>query len=61
VVLTAGGIALGLGATLVGIGFATSSATSGVSLALGLTFGALLGIAGIVTLIIGLVLLAAGK
>lgn len=61
VVLTAGGIALGLGATLVGIGFAASSATSGVSLALGLTFGALLGIAGIVTLIVGLVLLAAGK
>ncbi|MDP1827744.1 MAG: hypothetical protein Q8L48_31010 [Archangium sp.] len=61
VVLTAGGIALGLGATLVGIGFATSTATQGVSLALGLTFGALLGIAGIITLIIGLVLLAAGK
>lgn len=61
VVLTAGGIALGLGVTLVGIGFATASATQGVGLALGLTFGALLGIAGIITLIIGLVLLAAGK
>ncbi len=61
VVLTAGGIALGLGVSLVGIGFATSTATQGVGLALGLTFGALLGIAGIITLIIGLVLLAAGK
>ena len=59
-VLTAGGIALGLGATLVGIGFAVGS-SNGVVLALGLTFGALLGIAGIVTLIVGLVLLAAGK
>jgi hypothetical protein len=61
VVLSAGGIAMGLGLTLVGVGFAASSATGTVSLWLGLTFGALLGIAGIVTLIIGLVMLAAGK
>ena len=59
-VLTAGGIALGLGATLVGIGFAVGS-SNGVVLALGLTFGALLGVAGIVTLIVGLIMLAAGK
>jgi hypothetical protein len=61
IVLTAGGIALGLGVTLIGIGFAASTATSGTSLLLGLTFGALLGIAGIITLIVGLVLLAAKK
>jgi hypothetical protein len=58
VVLTAGGIALGLGVGLIGIGFATGN---GVGLALGLTFGALLGIAGLITLIVGLILLAAGK
>jgi hypothetical protein len=61
VVLTAGGIALGLGAALFGIGFATSSSSGGVGLALGITFGALLGITGIITLIVGLILLAAGK
>jgi hypothetical protein len=61
VVLTAGGIALGLGAALFGIGFATSSSSGGVGLALGITFGALLGIAGLITLIVGLILLAAGK
>ena len=58
VVLTAGGIALGLGAVLIGVGFASSN---GVGIALGLTFGALLGIAGLITLIVGLILLAAGK
>jgi hypothetical protein len=47
--------------TLIGIGFAASTATSGTSLLLGLTFGALLGIAGIITLIVGLVMLAAKK
>lgn len=61
IVLTAGGIALGLGAALFGIGFATSSTSGGVGLALGITFGALLGITGLITLIVGLILLAAGK
>lgn len=59
VVLTAGGIALGLGLLSFGIGFASSGNT--VVLALGLTFGAVLGIAGVITLIVGLIMLAAGK
>lgn len=58
VVLTVGGIALGLGATLLGIGFV--SGNSGILL-VGATFGALLGIAGLITLIVGLILLAVGK
>lgn len=61
VVLTAGGIALGLGLTIIGVGFAASSGSGGFVLALGLTFGGLIGIAGLITLIIGLILLAAGK
>lgn len=56
-VLTAGGIALGLGAVVFGVGFALGNGWQLV----GATFGVLLGVAGLVCLIIGLVLLAAGK
>lgn len=57
VLLTAGGIALGLGAVAFGVGFAVRG---GFEL-IGATFGVLLGVAGLVCLIIGLILLAAGK
>jgi len=56
-VLTAGGIALGLGAVIFGVGFAVGSGWQLV----GATFGVLLGVAGLVCLIVGLILLAAGK
>lgn len=61
VVLTAGGVALGLGLTIFGVGFALGSSTSGAGVALGATFGALFGIIGLVTLIVGLIILAVGK
>jgi hypothetical protein len=59
--LTAGGIALGVGAALVGLGFVLSPATGGGSLIIGITFGALLGLTAIVCLIVALAFLAAGK
>ncbi|MFT3711521.1 MAG: hypothetical protein QM817_28125 [Archangium sp.] len=58
VVITAGGIALGLGLLVFGIGYATSN-TGGILL--GATFGILLGVAGLICLLVGLILLAAGK
>lgn len=57
IVITAGAVALGVGATVFGIGFAMQ----GWALAIGITFGAGLGIIGLITLIVGLILLAAGK
>lgn len=58
VVLTVGGAVLGAGAILIVIGAAANNPTT---LLLGLTFGALLAVAGLITLIVGLILLAAGK
>jgi hypothetical protein len=55
--LTAGGIALGVGLTVFGLGFVGSGAWR----ALGITFGVLLGLAGLICLIIGLVFLATGR
>ncbi len=55
--LTAGGIALGVGATVFGLGFLGGSGW----LLLGITFGVLLGLAGLICLIIGLIFLASGK
>jgi len=55
--LTAGGIALGVGLTIFGLGFAGG----GAWLALGITFGVLLGLAGLICLIIGFVFLATGR
>lgn len=57
VVLTVGGIALGLGLAVFGVGYAFG----GAGVLLGATFGILLGVAGLVCLLIGLILLAAGK
>lgn len=54
VMLTAGGIALGVGAALFGISFATLNATGGVSIILA-TVGALVGIGGLIVLLIGLI------
>lgn len=56
-VLTAGGIALGLGLAVFGIGYAAG----GAGVLLGATFGILLGVAGLICLLVGLILLAAGK
>jgi hypothetical protein len=56
-VLTAGGIALGLGLVVFGVGYAAG----GAGLLLGATFGILLGVAGLICLLVGLILLAAGK
>lgn len=56
-VLTAGGIALGLGLAVFGIGYAAG----GAGLLLGATFGIILGVAGLICLLVGLILLAAGK
>ncbi len=58
VLLTTGGIALGLTAVSVGLGFATASSGFGVFL---FTLGAILGVTGLLVLIIGLILLAVGK
>jgi hypothetical protein len=55
--LTAGGIALGLGLTVFGLGFVGQ----GGWLFLGVTFGVLLGLAGLICLIIGFVFLATGR
>lgn len=57
IVLTAGGVALGLAATLFGIGFA---AQGGVLL-ITFTLGAIVGVIGLITLIVGLILLATGN
>ena len=58
VLLTTGGIALGLTALSVGLGFASGSSGAGLFV---FTVGALLGITGLIVLIIGLILLAVGK
>lgn len=60
VVLTAGGIAFGVGLGMIGLGYAFAGATQAVSLFVA-TFGALFGIIGLITLIVGLILLAVGK
>ncbi|MFO0599783.1 MAG: hypothetical protein U0228_31030 [Myxococcaceae bacterium] len=58
VVLTAGGIALGLGLAIFGIGYAAGGSAG---ILLGVTFGVLFGVIGLITLLVGLILLAAGK
>lgn len=58
VLLTTGGIALGLTALSVGLGFASGSSGAGLFV---FTVGALLGITGLIVLIIGLIMLAVGK
>jgi len=57
VLLTTGGIALGLTAVSIGVGYATIGGPG----VLFFTLGAILGVSGLIVLIIGLILLAVGK